>query len=79
MITGEQIEAGRKLSGWSQETLALDAGINQNAVMKFEKGSARTEGRTIAAMRLALHHAGVKFPEGEPPRLRSGGPSPRKA
>jgi predicted transcriptional regulator len=38
MITGEQVRAARKLLSWSQLTLALEAGLNQTTVVKFERG-----------------------------------------
>jgi ribosome-binding protein aMBF1 (putative translation factor) len=32
MITGEQVKAARKLLGWSQMTLALEARVEQSTV-----------------------------------------------
>jgi transcriptional regulator with XRE-family HTH domain len=72
MITGEQVKAARKLLGWSQMTLALDAGINQATVMKFERGGSRAEGRTISAIQRALEAGGVEFAGGA--RLRKRRP-----
>jgi transcriptional regulator with XRE-family HTH domain len=81
MITGDQVKAARKLIGWSQETLGLEAGINQATVMKFERGESRAEERTISAIQRALEAAGVEFTNGDEPgvKLKEGKPwaSPR--
>jgi transcriptional regulator with XRE-family HTH domain len=66
MITGEQIKAARKLLGWSQMTLALEASIEQSTVAKFERGETRAEGRTVSAIQTALESAGIAFTNGEP-------------
>jgi transcriptional regulator with XRE-family HTH domain len=72
MITGEQIKAARKLLGWSQMTLALEANIEQSTVAKFERGESRPSVLTVSTIKRALEAAGVEFPEGEPGvRLRS--------
>jgi transcriptional regulator with XRE-family HTH domain len=41
MITGEQVKAARKLLGWSQMLLALEASLDQTTVAKFERGESR--------------------------------------
>jgi transcriptional regulator with XRE-family HTH domain len=69
MITGEQVKAARKLLGWSQMTLALEANVEQSTIAKFERGESRAGERTVSAIRRALEAAGVEFPGGEPPRL----------
>jgi transcriptional regulator with XRE-family HTH domain len=61
MITGDQVKAARKLLGWSQMTLALDAGTNQQTVVKFERGQSRTQVQTISALQRALEAGGVEF------------------
>jgi transcriptional regulator with XRE-family HTH domain len=66
MITGEQVKAARKLLGWSQMTLALEAGVEQSTITKFERGKPRAEGRTVSAIQRALESAGVEFIDDEP-------------
>jgi transcriptional regulator with XRE-family HTH domain len=61
MITGEQVKFARKLLGWSQMALALEAGASQRTVMRFERGESRAKGLTISAIRRALEAAGVEF------------------
>jgi transcriptional regulator with XRE-family HTH domain len=60
MITGEQVKAARKLLGWSQMTLAFEAGINQTTVAKFERGESRAEERTVSTIKRTLEGAGVE-------------------
>jgi hypothetical protein len=36
MITGEQVKAARKLLGWSQLTLSLEASVATSTVTNFE-------------------------------------------
>jgi transcriptional regulator with XRE-family HTH domain len=66
MITGEQVKAARKLLGWSQMTLSLEADVEQSTITKFERGETRAEGRTVSAIQRALEAAGVEFTDGEP-------------
>ena len=42
MITSDQVKAARKLIGWSQMTLALEASVLQSSVMNFETGKLNT-------------------------------------
>jgi transcriptional regulator with XRE-family HTH domain len=70
MIAGEQVKAARKLLGWSQMTLGLEAGTNQQTVVKFERGESRTEGRTISDIQRALETAGVEFTSGGDPGVK---------
>jgi transcriptional regulator with XRE-family HTH domain len=70
MITGEQVKAARKLLGWAQMTLGLEAGTHQQTVLKFERGEGRAEGRTISAFQRALESGGVEFTNGGEPGVR---------
>jgi transcriptional regulator with XRE-family HTH domain len=72
MIAGEQVKAARKLLGWSQMTLGLEAGTNQQTVVKFERGESRTEGRTISDIQRALETAGVAATPASSSRRRRG-------
>ena len=73
MITGEQVKAARKLLGWSQMTLALEASFDQSTVAKFETGKSRPSVLRVSTIKRTLEGAGVEFPEFEP-RLRKGRP-----
>jgi transcriptional regulator with XRE-family HTH domain len=73
MITGEQVRAARKLLGWSQMTLALEASVDQSTVLKFETGKSRPSVLSVSTIKRTLEGAGVEFTEFEPGvRLRSG-------
>jgi transcriptional regulator with XRE-family HTH domain len=70
MITGEQIKAARKLLGWSQMTLALEAGLEQSTVANFETGKTRPSVLSVSSIRRALEGAGVGFTNGDGPGVR---------
>jgi transcriptional regulator with XRE-family HTH domain len=54
MITGEQIKAARKLLGWSQMTLALEANIEQSTVANFETGKTRPSVLSVSTIKRTL-------------------------
>jgi transcriptional regulator with XRE-family HTH domain len=64
MITGELVKAARKLLGWSQMTLALEAGVDQSTIAKFERGESRPKALSVSTIKHALEGAGVEFAEG---------------
>jgi transcriptional regulator with XRE-family HTH domain len=66
MITGEQVRAARKLLGWPQMTLALEASVTPSTVLKFERGEGRPSVLSVSTIKRTLEGAGVEFPEGEP-------------
>jgi transcriptional regulator with XRE-family HTH domain len=66
MITGEQIKTARKLLGWSQMTLALEASVAQSTVAKFERGESRPSVLSVSTIKCTLEGAGVEFLEFEP-------------
>jgi transcriptional regulator with XRE-family HTH domain len=66
MITGEQIKAARKLLGWSQMTLALEASVATSTVTNFERGEKRPSVLSVSTIRRSLEDAGVEFLEYEP-------------
>ncbi|HLH48068.1 MAG TPA: helix-turn-helix domain-containing protein [Roseiarcus sp.] len=71
IITGEQIKAARKLLGWSQMTLALEANMATQTVANIEKGEkSRSSGLTVSTVKRTLEQAGIEFRDGEPPRLK---------
>jgi transcriptional regulator with XRE-family HTH domain len=61
MITVDQTKAARKLLGWSQLDLALEAGISQTTVVDFETHRGRSRQITLSLIRRALEGAGIKF------------------
>jgi transcriptional regulator with XRE-family HTH domain len=72
MITGEQVKAARKLLKWSQMMLAFEANADPSTIVKFEGGKKGPAVLSVQTIKRALEHAGVEFPEGEPPRLNAG-------
>jgi ribosome-binding protein aMBF1 (putative translation factor) len=56
-----QVRAARKLLGWSQMTLALEAGVDQSTVAKFERGESRPTVLSAAAIKRTLEAAGVEL------------------
>jgi DNA-binding XRE family transcriptional regulator len=77
MITAEQIKAGRKLLGWSQMKLALEAGLAQTTIVSLESGKKRPSVLSVSMIKLALQTAGVEFAadeisEGPCVRLKKG-------
>jgi transcriptional regulator with XRE-family HTH domain len=61
MISIEQVRAARKLLGWSQLTLSLEAGISHRALIDFETRAGRSRLKTISLIQRALETAGVEF------------------
>jgi transcriptional regulator with XRE-family HTH domain len=74
MITPEQIKAARKLLGWSQMTLALESNLAQTTIGSIETGKKSPSTVTLGTIQSAFEKAGVEFPEGKLPRLRSAHP-----
>jgi transcriptional regulator with XRE-family HTH domain len=64
MITGEQVKAARKLLGWSQLALALEAGVTQGTIANFETGKKHLSVLSISTVQAALEAAGVEFTNG---------------
>lgn len=61
MITSAQCRAARALIGWTQQDLALAAGIGKVTVRQFEIGNAEPRQATLTVMKMALEAAGVEF------------------
>jgi transcriptional regulator with XRE-family HTH domain len=66
MITGEQVRVARKLLGWSQLALALEAGVTQGTVANFEAGKKHLSVLSVSTIKRTLEGAGVEFTESEP-------------
>lgn len=71
-MTPEQCRAARGLRGWTQQQLAIAAGVGLVTVRQFEAGATQPRRSTIVVMRAALEAAGVQFIEGN-----GGGPGVR--
>lgn len=56
-----QIRAARGLLGWSQRTLAEEAGLSLNAVNNLERGAVQPHDNTLGRIMVRLEQAGVEF------------------
>ncbi len=65
-----QLKAARTLLGWSQKTLARQAGLSLPALANLERGAVKSRPQTLQRLRHALEQAGVEFIEGPGVRLR---------
>jgi ribosome-binding protein aMBF1 (putative translation factor) len=61
MITGAQIQAARRLLGWSIEDLASRSGVGRIALRKFESEQARPDNQIASQIQVALEQAGIDF------------------
>jgi transcriptional regulator with XRE-family HTH domain len=61
MIGIEQCRAGRALVGWTQQDLAVAAGLSKTAVNNFEKAHADIKAQSLRAIQAALEGRGVEF------------------
>lgn len=60
-ISAAQVRAARAWLDWSQEFLALRAGVSKRAVVRAESGSSLSRSETLARIRHALEAAGLRF------------------
>jgi transcriptional regulator with XRE-family HTH domain len=61
MVTIEQVKAARKLLGWSQGVLAVNAGVSQTTVAHFETGKRAGVDWIPLNLLRALESAGIEF------------------
>lgn len=61
MLAPEQSRAARAWLDWSQERLANHAGVSLSTVRDFEKGKRMPIKNNLAAIRMALESAGMRF------------------
>jgi predicted transcriptional regulator len=69
MITSEQVKLARKLLGWSQMTLSIEADVSLPTLVSLEKGKKLTRATTVSRIQRTFEKAGVVFRDGEPLRL----------
>ena len=61
MISPNQCKAARALLGWTQEQLAVTAGIGISTVREFELGQRKPIARNRQAILDAFSTAGIEF------------------
>ena len=61
MISPNQCKAARALLGWTQEQLAITAGIGISTVREFELGQRKPIARNRQAILDAFSAAGIEF------------------
>jgi transcriptional regulator with XRE-family HTH domain len=65
-ISAAQAKQARRLLGWSQLELSIEARVDPSTVGKFERGTTRPGPRITSSIRRALEDAGIEFTNGEP-------------
>ena len=55
------VRAGRALVGWSQDKLALEAGLARATVAAYEQGRGYASPESLRRMQRTLEAAGVQF------------------
>jgi transcriptional regulator with XRE-family HTH domain len=59
MLSSEQCRAARALLNWTQEDLAVRAGVSRSTVRGFERGEHELQRASAAMIRMTLEQAGV--------------------
>ena len=59
MLSSEQCRAARALLNWTQEDLAVRAGVSRSTVCGFERGEHELQRASAAMIRMTLEQAGV--------------------
>lgn len=78
---GSRIRQARRLQGMTQETLAKEAGVSRDAVLRLEHGSPHSRPSTVAKVTEALGLTPADLEGGEPgerPRKPRGTPRERR-
>jgi transcriptional regulator with XRE-family HTH domain len=71
IISAAQVKAARALLGWSQDDLAVTAGISVTTIRNLESGEMSLRTATMDIIRLAFERAGIEFTGDEGLRRRS--------
>ena len=61
MITSEQSKAARSLLNWSAKDLAINAGISNSVITKFEKYKSTINADTLSKIQKAYKKSGIRF------------------
>jgi transcriptional regulator with XRE-family HTH domain len=69
-VTPEQVKAGRRLIGWSQEDLGGHSGVSATTIGNYETRKERSSVLDLSAVRYALEAAGVEFTNGGEPGVK---------
>ena len=71
-LTAEHLRAGRALLRWEQKTLAQNAGVSTQTVIRLEgqTGPVKANALTIDALVRAFEAAGIEFQNGGAPGVR---------
>lgn len=75
VITPDQISAARRLLRWTQQHLAIRAGVSVPTVSAAESGFSDTRRTTLDAIQTAMEAGGIIFLS--PGDTRDGGPGVR--
>lgn len=70
VITPDQAQAARALLGWTCDHLSKLSGVGVRSIERFERCDGITRSYTVAALRVTLETAGVKFTNGREPRVK---------
>jgi DNA-binding XRE family transcriptional regulator len=65
-ITGPQVQAARRLLGWTQFKLAAEIRVSETTIAHFENERHQPSARIVSAVQRSLEGAGVEFVDGEP-------------
>jgi DNA-binding XRE family transcriptional regulator len=68
MITREQAKAARKLLGWSQMTLSIEADVSIPTLVGFERGQKLTRKTIVLKIQRTFERAGIIFLDSGPVR-----------
>ena len=69
-ITGRQLAAARSLLGWSQDHLAVAAGVTKQTIMRWETEQHEPRETTVAEVIKVIEDRGVEFTNGGAPGVR---------
>ncbi len=60
-MSPEQCRAARGFLGWSQEDLAVAAGVSRATVIDFERGERKPIASNLKMIQAALEQGGIEF------------------